>query len=170
MEIVGVAVLFHEESSTFSLEQPATLQGGVEGGRERPPTLAALGSRRGPRAGLADVAPPSCARRCHQGTARGSCGHSQSPQAAERGRDTVSSHADPEMWCDCPAVIGHGPLGNAPGMAPSVLGAALPCHLKVLTSPGTLTPLSWLGESSSQRRSWPTTGRGQTWADLGSRA
>lgn len=38
---------------------------------------------------------------------------------------------------------------------------------KVLTSLGTLTQLSWQGDWPSQRRSWPTTGRGQIWADLG---
>lgn len=38
---------------------------------------------------------------------------------------------------------------------------------KGLTSPGIPTQLSWLGELSSRRRSWPTSGRGRTWADLG---
>lgn len=62
------------------------------------------------------------------------------------------------------------------GMSPAAPGGSVPGHLipvprwrNALTSPGTPTQLSWPGDLSSQRRSWPTTGRGQIWAALGGR-
>lgn len=61
-----------------------------------------------------------------------------------------------------PEDVAWGSLGAAQWLCPNVF-----IQSKVLTSLGTLTQLSWQGDLSSRKRSWPTTGQGQTWADLG---
>lgn len=96
-------------------------------------------SHRGPCAGLAGVAPPPCARGCHQPAGDGSRGCPQSSQAATHGRDTeresemvptpkcgtAALHLLLQPWACTRSVGSECALGDAAGIAPSALGAAL---------------------------------------------